>query len=98
MLLSKIKDEFRSNKPMKALINDLNPFTGLGNLLQGLLPLSRNFLINGSYIYNYYEKWAKKKHLKINKNWISNRYNSNTEKNSCRIGESKDILLFNRSN
>lgn len=39
-------------------------------------------------------KWAQKKHPNRNKNWIYNSYIFKTEKNSWRIGESYEIMLF----
>ena len=44
-----IKDKFRSNKPIRALISDLNPvLRGLDELLSRLLPFSGSFSINWS--------------------------------------------------
>ena len=48
----------------------------------------------GHYIYQLWWKWAQKKHPERNKNWIYNKYIFNTIKNSWRIGESEDIMLF----
>ena len=90
-----IKDKFRSNKPIRALIRDLNPvLRGWTNYYRDSYHSQEVFQSIGHYIHQLWWKWAQRKHPKRNKNWIYNRYIFNTEKNSWRIGESKDIMLF----
>jgi RNA-directed DNA polymerase len=90
-----IKDKFRLNKPIKALISDLNPILrGWTNYYRDSYHSQKVFQSIGHYIYQLWWKWAQKKHPNRNKNWIYNRYIFNTEKNSWRIGESENILVF----
>jgi|KNS12Surf_metaT_2_FD_contig_101_683808_length_2328_multi_3_in_0_out_0_1 RNA-directed DNA polymerase len=92
---SKIKKKFRSNKPIRALISDLNPvLRGWTNYYRDSYHSQEVFQSIGHYIYQLWWKWAQKKHPKRNKNWIYNRYIFKTKKRSWRIGESEDILLF----
>lgn len=91
----KIKDKFRSNKPIQALISDLNPILrGWTNYYRDSYHSQEVFQSIGHYIHQLWWKWAQKKHPNRNKNWIYNRYIHKTEKNSWRIGESEDIMLF----
>lgn len=91
----RIKDKFRSNKPMRALISDLNPILrGWTNYYRDSYHSQEVFQSIGHYIYQLWWKWAQKKHPNRNKNWIYNRYIFKTEKNSWRIGESEEIMLF----
>jgi len=92
---SKIKEKFRSNKPIRALVSDLNPvLRGWTNYYRDSYHSQKVFQSVGHYIYQLWWKWAQKKHPKRNKNWIYNRYIFKTMKRSWRIGESEDILLF----
>ena len=92
---SKIKKKFRSNKPIRALISDLNPvLRGWTNYYRDSYHSQEVFQSTGHYIYQLWWKWARKKHPQRNKNWIYNRYIFNTVKRSWRIGESEDIMLF----
>lgn len=92
---SKIKKKFRSNKPIRALISDLNPvLRGWTNYYRDSYHSQEVFQSIGHYIYQLWWKWAQKKHPKRNKNWIYKRYIFKTKKRSWRIGESEDILLF----
>jgi RNA-directed DNA polymerase len=92
---SKIKEKFRSNKPIRALISDLNPvLRGWTNYYRDSYHSQKVFQSVGHYIYQLWWKWAQKKHPKRNKNWIYNRYIFKTMKRSWRIGESEDVLLF----
>lgn len=91
----KIKDKFRSNKSIWALVSDLNPVPrGWTNYYRDSYHSQQVFQSISHYIHQLWWKWAQKKHPKRKKNWIYNRYIFNTEKNSWRIGESKDIMLF----
>lgn len=90
-----IKAKFRLNKPIRALVKDLNTLLrGWTNYYRDSYHSQEIFQSIGHYIYQLWWKWAQKKHPNRNKNWIYNRYIFNTEKNSWRIGESKEILLF----
>jgi len=92
---SKIKKKFRSNKPIRALISDLNPvLRGWTNYYRDSYHSQEVFQSIGHYVYQLWWKWARKKHPHRNKNWIYNRYIFNTVKRSWRIGESEDIMLF----
>jgi RNA-directed DNA polymerase len=92
---SKIKEKFRLNKPIRALISDLNPvLRGWANYYRNSYHSQEVFQSIGHYIYQLWWKWARKKHPQKNKGWIYNRYIFKTIKRSWRIGESKDILLF----
>nr|YP_009730059.1 group II intron reverse transcriptase/maturase [Leucocryptos marina]BBQ05389.1 group II intron reverse transcriptase/maturase [Leucocryptos marina] len=90
-----IKKNFRSNKPIQAIIRDLNPvLRSWTNYYRDSYHSQKIFQSIGDYIYQSWWRWAQKKHPNRNKNWIYNRYIFNTKKNSWRIGESKDIMLF----
>lgn len=92
---SQIKGQFRSYKPIRALISDLNPILrGWTNYYRDSYHSQKVFQSIGHYIYQSWWKWAQKKHPNRNKNWIYNRYIFKTDKNSWRIGESEKILLF----
>lgn len=92
---SKITEKFRSKKPIRALIRDLNPvLRGWTNYYRDSYHSQEVFQSIGHYIYQLWWKWAQKKHPQRNKNWIYNRYIFNTTKRSWRIGESEDIMLF----
>ena len=92
---SQIKGQFRSYKPIRALISDLNPILrGWTNYYRDSYHSQKVFQSIGHYIHQSWWKWAQKKHPNRNKNWIYNKYIFKTDKNSWRIGESKKILLF----
>lgn len=91
----RIKDEFRLNKPIRALISNLNPaLRGWTNYYRDSYHSQQVFQSLGHYIHQLWWKWAQKKHPNRNKNWIYTRYIFKTKKNSWRIGDSKDIMLF----
>ncbi|CAM9149670.1 unnamed protein product [Ectocarpus fasciculatus] len=94
-LKSRIKLEFRSNKPIGALIKDLNPvLRGWANYYRGSYHSQQSFQSIGHYVYQLFWKWAQKKHPSRNKQWIYDRYIVRTEKRSWRIGVDKNLLLY----
>jgi RNA-directed DNA polymerase len=92
---AKIKAEFRSNKPIRALIKDLNPILrGWTNYYRSSYHSQEIFQSIGHYVYQSWWRWALKKHPKRPKNWIYNHYIFKTDKRSWNIGASQEILLF----
>jgi RNA-directed DNA polymerase len=90
-----IKDKFRLNKPIRALISDLNPvLRGWTNYYRCSHHSQKVFQSIGHSIYQLWWKWAQRKHSERNENWICNKYIFKTVKNSWRIGDSKDVMLF----
>lgn len=84
-----------SSEGIKALISDLNLILrGWTNYYRDSYHSQEVFQSVGHYIHQLWWKWAQKKHPNRNKKWIYNRYIFQTKKNSWRIGESKEILLF----
>jgi RNA-directed DNA polymerase len=82
----RIKDKFRLNKPIRALIKDLNPILrGWTNYYRDSYHSQEVFQSIGHYIYQLWWKWAQKKHPSRNKNWLYERYIFKTAKNSWRI-------------
>jgi RNA-directed DNA polymerase len=95
---TRIKEEFRSNKPIVALIKDLNPILrGWTNYYRSSYHSQKVFQSIGHYIYQSWWKWAQKKHPNRNKHWIYNQYIFKTPKRSWQIGFSQERLLFDIS-
>lgn len=94
-LKSRIKEEFRSQKPIGALIKDVNPvLRGWANYYRSSYHSQEIFQSIGHYVYQNWWNWAQKKHSNRNKQWIYDRYVIKTEKRSWRIGMSDNRLLY----
>lgn len=92
---TRIKEKFRSNKPIGALIKDLNPILrGWANYYRSSYHSQQVFQSIGHYVYQIWWKWAQKKHTRPNKNWIYTKYIFKTLRRSWQIGLSQDQLLF----
>ena len=92
---AKIKAEFVSNKPIRALIKDLNPILrGWSNYYRSSYHSQEIFQSIGHYLYLSWWRWARKKHPNRPKKWIYNKYIFKSTKRSWNIGASKEILLF----
>ncbi len=92
---AKIKAEFVSNKPIGALIKDLNPILrGWSNYYRSSYHSQEIFQSIGHYVYQSWWRWARKKHPTRTKKWIYSRYIFQSDKRSWNIGVSKEILLF----
>jgi len=90
-----IKAEFRSNKPIRALIKDLNPILkGWSNYYRSSYHSQEVFQSIGHYVYQLWWRWARKKHPTRSKKWIYNKYILKSDKRSWNIGDSSEILLF----
>lgn len=91
----KIKAEFVSNKPIRALIKDLNPILRCwSNYYRGSYHSQEIFQSIGHYVYQSWWRWAKRKHPNKLKKWIYNKYIFKSDKRSWNIGASKEILIF----
>ena len=94
-LKTRLKEEFRSHKPIRALIKDVNPILrGWANYYRSSYHSQVIFQSIGHYVYLSWWKWAQKKHPNRNKQWIYDRYIFKAEKRSWRIGTSDEIFLY----
>ena len=89
-----IKTNFSTSKPIEAIIRDLNPvLRGWSNYYRTSYHSQIIFIKLNHYIYQAWERWAKRINPKNNRKQIHKKYICKTEKRSWRIGNKK-LLLF----
>jgi RNA-directed DNA polymerase len=92
---SNIKSEFRPNKPIQAIIKNVNPIIrGWTNYYKSSYHSQEVFQSLGHYIYKTWWTWAKSKHSTRNAAWIYNKYVFPNKKRSWRMGYNEKQLIY----
>jgi RNA-directed DNA polymerase len=91
----KIKVEFSPNKPIQAIIKNVNPIIrGWCNYFKSSYHSQQFFKVLGHYIFKIWWSWAKNKHRKRNAQWIYKTYVFPDKKRSWRMGFNEKQLIY----